>query len=83
MEAELARKEIQIQTEDGTAKAVEFQPEKGRTAGEQPGVILYMADRIIVFRSGRITAQMPRASFDREAILLAAAHAAHDGSRAA
>jgi ABC-type sugar transport system ATPase subunit len=45
--------------------------------------VMAMADRIIVFRSGRITAQMPRASFDREAILLAAAHAAHDGSRAA
>jgi len=42
MEAEVARKEIQIRTKDGTAKAVEFQPEKGRTAGEQPGVILYM-----------------------------------------
>jgi rhamnose transport system permease protein len=37
-----------------------------------------MADRIIVFRGGRIAAESVRASFDREAMLLAAAHAARE-----
>ncbi len=40
--------------------------------------VIGMADRIIVFRGGRIAAESVRASFDREAILLAAAHAARD-----
>jgi ribose/xylose/arabinose/galactoside ABC-type transport system permease subunit/ABC-type multidrug transport system ATPase subunit len=40
--------------------------------------VIGMADRIIVFRGGRIAAEANRASFDREAILLAAAHAARD-----
>jgi ribose/xylose/arabinose/galactoside ABC-type transport system permease subunit len=40
--------------------------------------VIGMADRIIVFRGGRIAAESIRASFDREAILLAAAHAARD-----
>ena len=40
--------------------------------------VIGMADRIIVFRGGRIAAESHRASFDREVILLAAAHAARD-----
>jgi ABC-type sugar transport system ATPase subunit/ribose/xylose/arabinose/galactoside ABC-type transport system permease subunit len=36
--------------------------------------VIGMADRIIVFRGGRIAAESDRAAFDREAILLAAAH---------
>jgi ABC-type sugar transport system ATPase subunit/ribose/xylose/arabinose/galactoside ABC-type transport system permease subunit len=40
--------------------------------------VIGMADRIIVFRGGRIAAESVRALFDREAILLAAAHAARD-----
>ena len=38
--------------------------------------VIGMADRIIVFRGGRIAAESVRSSFDREVILLAAAHAA-------
>jgi rhamnose transport system ATP-binding protein len=38
--------------------------------------VVAMADRIVVFREGRVSAESDRASFDREAILLAAAHAA-------
>jgi ABC-type sugar transport system ATPase subunit/ribose/xylose/arabinose/galactoside ABC-type transport system permease subunit len=37
--------------------------------------LIGMADRIVVFRGGRISAEWVRASFSREAILLAAAHA--------
>jgi rhamnose transport system ATP-binding protein len=40
--------------------------------------VIGMADRIIVFRGGRIAAESVRASFDRETILLAAAHTARD-----
>jgi ribose/xylose/arabinose/galactoside ABC-type transport system permease subunit len=40
--------------------------------------VIGMADRIIVFRGGRIAAESVRASFDREALLLAAAHAARE-----
>ena len=43
--------------------------------------VIGMADRIIVFRGGRIAAESVRASFDREAILLAAAHAAREPRR--
>ena len=44
--------------------------------------VIGMADRIIVFRGGRIAAESVRSSFDREAILLAAAHTArsHEAS---
>jgi rhamnose transport system ATP-binding protein len=44
--------------------------------------VIGMADRIIVFRGGRIAAESTRSSFDREAILLAAAHTArtHEAS---
>jgi ribose/xylose/arabinose/galactoside ABC-type transport system permease subunit/ABC-type Mn2+/Zn2+ transport system ATPase subunit len=37
--------------------------------------VIGMADRILVFRGGRIVAETGRASFDREAMLLAAAQA--------
>jgi rhamnose transport system ATP-binding protein len=40
--------------------------------------VMAMSDRILVFRAGRIAAEAVRASFDREAILLAAAHATRD-----
>jgi ribose/xylose/arabinose/galactoside ABC-type transport system permease subunit len=40
--------------------------------------VIGMADRIIVFRGGRIAGESTRGSFDREAILLAAAHADRD-----
>jgi rhamnose transport system ATP-binding protein len=40
--------------------------------------VIGMADRIIVFRGGRIAAESVRASFDREALLLAAAHASRE-----
>jgi len=43
--------------------------------------VIGMADRIIVFRGGRIAAESVRASFDREALLLAAAHTARDHGR--
>jgi rhamnose transport system ATP-binding protein len=44
---------------------------------EAPEVI-GMADRIIVFRGGRIAAEFTRDSVDREAMMLAAAHTARD-----
>jgi rhamnose transport system ATP-binding protein len=37
--------------------------------------LMGMADRILVFRNGRIAAEAQRGAFDREALLLAAAHA--------
>jgi rhamnose transport system ATP-binding protein len=40
--------------------------------------VIGMADRIIVFRDGKIAAESARGSFDREAILLAAAHTDRD-----
>src|SRR5258707_8282305 len=40
--------------------------------------VIGMADRIIVFRGGRIARESIRGSFDREAILLAAAHVERD-----
>jgi rhamnose transport system ATP-binding protein len=46
--------------------------------GDDAEEVMAMADRIIVFRSGRIAAEMRRDTFNREAILLAAAHAAQD-----
>jgi rhamnose transport system ATP-binding protein len=38
--------------------------------------VIGMADRILVFRAGRVAAESVRSSFDREAMLLAAAHTA-------
>ena len=40
--------------------------------------VMGMADRIIVFRGGRIVDESVRTSFDREAMLLAAAHTARE-----
>jgi rhamnose transport system ATP-binding protein len=40
--------------------------------------VIGMADRILVFRGGRVVAESGRASFDREAMLLAAAQAARE-----
>ena len=40
--------------------------------------VIAMADRIIVFRGGRIAAEFSRDKVDREAMMLAAAHAARD-----
>jgi rhamnose transport system ATP-binding protein len=37
--------------------------------------LMGMADRILVMRGGRIATEAARGSFDREALLLAAAHA--------
>jgi rhamnose transport system ATP-binding protein len=42
------------------------------------GELIGMADRIIVFRNGRIAAEAVRSGFDREALMLAAAHAIRD-----
>ena len=38
-----------------------------------------MADRMLVFRGGRVVAEFTRDSFDQEAMLLAAAHVVRDG----
>ena len=45
--------------------------------------VIGMADRIVVFRGGRIAGEFRRGSFDREAILLAAAHTERDEDPAA
>ncbi len=44
--------------------------------GDDAEEVIAMADRILVFRSGRIAAEFARDAFDRAAILLAAAHVA-------
>jgi rhamnose transport system ATP-binding protein len=46
---------------------------------EAPEVIA-MADRILVFRAGHIAAEFSRATADREAIMLAAAHTTRDAA---
>jgi rhamnose transport system ATP-binding protein len=46
--------------------------------GDDAEEVMAMADRILVFRAGRIAGQFQRASFDRESMLLAAAHATRD-----
>jgi rhamnose transport system ATP-binding protein len=46
--------------------------------GDDAEEVMAMADRILVFRNGRIAAEFARESFDREAILLAAAHVARN-----
>ena len=43
--------------------------------GDDAEEVMAMADRIIVFRGGRMAAESMRGAFDREAMLLAAAHA--------
>ncbi len=40
--------------------------------------VIAMADRILVFRGGRIVREFARAAFDQEAMLLAAAHAVRE-----
>ena len=45
--------------------------------GDDAEEVMAMADRILVFRGGRVAAESVRGAFDREAILLAAAHASH------
>jgi rhamnose transport system ATP-binding protein len=51
--------------------------------GDDAEEVMAMADRILVFRNGRITREVERDAFDREAILMAAAHAAaEDGAMA-
>ena len=40
--------------------------------------VIAMADRILVFRGGRIVRELERAAFDQEAMLLAAAHAVRE-----
>jgi rhamnose transport system ATP-binding protein len=46
--------------------------------GDDAEEVMAMADRILVFRNGRIAAETERSAFDREAMLLAAAHSARD-----
>jgi rhamnose transport system ATP-binding protein len=46
--------------------------------GDDAEEVMAMADRILVFRGGRITAEARRGAYDREAILLAAAHGAEE-----
>ena len=46
--------------------------------GDDAEEVIAMADRILVFRNGRIAAEFARESFDREVILLAAAHVARN-----
>jgi rhamnose transport system ATP-binding protein len=49
--------------------------------GDDAEEVMAMADRILVFRAGRVAAEAMRGTFDREAILLAAARASHgDGA---
>ena len=44
--------------------------------GDDAEEVMAMSDRILVFRNGRAAAEAKRGAFDREAILMAAAHAA-------
>src|SRR5262249_46305424 len=46
--------------------------------GDDAEEVMAMADRILVFRAGRIAAESSRGAFDRQAMLLAAAHATRD-----
>src|SRR6185312_16964196 len=48
--------------------------------GDDAEEVIAMADRILVFRGGRIAAAFDRDAFDREAILLAAAHVARSNA---
>ena len=49
--------------------------------GDDAEEVMAMSDRILVFRNGRIATEAARGAFDREAILLAAAHASEDAGR--
>jgi rhamnose transport system ATP-binding protein len=46
--------------------------------GDDAAEVSAMADRILVFRGGRVVAEFARGSFDQEAMLLAAAHVVRD-----
>jgi rhamnose transport system ATP-binding protein len=46
--------------------------------GDDAPEVIAMADRIIVFRSGRVVAEFVRDSVDQEAMMLAAAHTSHE-----
>jgi rhamnose transport system ATP-binding protein len=46
--------------------------------GDDAEEVMAMADRILVFRNGRIAAETNRGAFDREAMLMAAAHSASE-----
>jgi rhamnose transport system ATP-binding protein len=46
--------------------------------GDDAPEVIAMADRIIVFRSGRVVAEFARDSVDQEAMMLAAAHTSHE-----
>ncbi len=50
--------------------------------GDDAEEVMAMADRILVFRNGRIAREVERENFDREAILMAAAHAPAEGGMA-
>jgi rhamnose transport system ATP-binding protein len=43
--------------------------------GDDPDEVMAMSNRVLVFRNGRIAARFERGTFDREAMLTAAAHA--------
>jgi rhamnose transport system ATP-binding protein len=51
--------------------------------GDDAEEVMAMSDRILVFRNGRIAWEAKRGSFDREAILLAAAHTAEQSGATA
>jgi rhamnose transport system ATP-binding protein len=51
--------------------------------GDDAAEVSAMADRILVFRGGRVVAEFARADFDQEAMLLAAAHVVRDHAPAA
>ncbi len=42
--------------------------------GDDPDEVIAMSDRVLVFRSGHVAARFERGAFDREAMLMAAAH---------
>ncbi len=46
--------------------------------GDDAAEVSAMADRILVFRGGRVVAEFAREAFDQEAMLLAAAHVVRD-----
>jgi rhamnose transport system ATP-binding protein len=46
--------------------------------GDDAAEVSAMADRILVFRGGRVVAEFARGAFDQEAMLLAAAHVVRD-----
>ena len=46
--------------------------------GDDAAEVSAMADRILVFRGGRVVAELARGAFDQESMLLAAAHTVRD-----